>query len=274
LPVVRAPLIAALSALIGSVVFMDHGSVEAGPAALHPGDSVTLADLYGYLSPLPQPGDWVAVRNTGGGVASVVTTGFGEETVAGKPTLWIETRVDSQPVTGLGSMQAGDIAPPIVLKTYVGGDAFGPFGAQYNVIASVAGIGNRSFRLSDSTAAYPTLSSGPGPAPTYSLADGMPFARSAGTVIAVEPKDLVEGGATVHATHLVVSFQGASVAEGATVPQSIVEVWQSPDVPLGTVASRARYVGVDRQTALVAFGRGDYRSVITTSLDALRSKSP
>ncbi|HLJ84569.1 MAG TPA: hypothetical protein VKT51_10390 [Candidatus Eremiobacteraceae bacterium] len=266
----RAPLIAAL---IGSVAFATGGAASAGPAALHPGDSVTLADLYGFLSPLPQPGDWVSVRNTGGGVASVVTTGFGVEDVAGKPTLWIETRVDSQPVTGLGSMQSGDIAPPIVLKTYVGGDAFGPFGAQYDVIASVAGIGDRAFRLSDRTAGYPTLSTGQAPAPTFSLSDGTPFAQSAGTVISVEPKDLVAGGSTVHATHIVVAFQGNGVAEGATVPPSIVEVWQSPDVPLGTVASRARYSGIDRQTALVAFGRGGYRSEITTSLDALRAQN-
>jgi hypothetical protein len=270
---VRAPLIAVLSALTGLIASANGGAANAGPAALHPGDSVTLADLYGFLSPLPQPGDWITVRSTGGGVASVVTTGFGVETVAGKQTLWIETRVDSQPVSGLGSMQAGDIAQPIVLKTYVGGDAFGAFGAQYDVVASVAGIGDRSFRLSDRTAGYPTLSSGAAPAPTYSLADGMPFALSTGTVMAVEPKDLVIGGTTVHATHIVVSFQGVSVAEGATVPPSIVEVWQSPDVPLGTVASRARYLGIDRQTALVAFGRGDYRSEITTSLDALRSQS-
>ncbi len=269
----RAPLIAVLSALTGLIASANGGAANAGPAALHPGDSVTLADLYGFLSPLPQPGDWITVRSTGGGVASVVTTGFGVETVAGKQTLWIETRVDSQPVSGLGSMQAGDIAQPIVLKTYVGGDAFGAFGAQYDVVASVAGIGDRSFRLSDRTAGYPTLSSGAAPAPTYSLADGMPFALSTGTVMAVEPKDLVIGGTTVHATHIVVSFQGVSVAEGATVPPSIVEVWQSPDVPLGTVASRARYLGIDRQTALVAFGRGDYRSEITTSLDALRSQS-
>jgi hypothetical protein len=271
---VRAPQIAALSALIVSIVYADRGVVNAGPAALHPGDGVTLADLYGYLSPLPQPGDWVSVRSTGGGVASVVTTGFGVEEVAGKQTLWIETRVDSQPVSGLGSMQAGDIAPPIVLKTYVGGDAFGPFEAQYDVIASVAGIGDRSFRLSDRTAGYPTLSSGPSTAPTFSLADGTPFARSTGSVIAVEPKDLNVGGTSVHATHIVVSFQGVSVAEGATVPTSIVEVWQSPDVPLGTVASRTRSLGVDRQTTLVAYGRGDYRSEITTSLDALRAQSP
>ena len=269
----RAPLIAALSALIGSIACANGGAVSAGPGALHRGDSVSLADLYGYLSPLPQPGDWISVRNIGGDVSSVVTTGFGVEEVAGKQTLWIETRVDSQPVFGLGSMQAGDIAPPIVLKTYVSGDSFGPFGAQYDVIASIAGIGDRSFRLSDRTAGYPTLSSGPAPTPSFSLADGTPFAQSTGTVIAVEPKDLVIGNATVHATHIVVSFKGISVAEGATVPPSIVEVWQSPDVPLCTVASRARYLGVDRQTALVAFGRGNYRSEITTSLDALRSQS-
>jgi len=80
-------------------------------------------------------------------------------------------------------------------------------------------------------------------------------------------------GATVHATHIIVSFAGVSVAEGADVPPTTVEVWQSPDVPIGTVSSHARYLGVDRSTALIAFGRGDYRSLITTSLDELRAQA-
>lgn len=256
---------AAAAALVGG------SPAFAGPAALHTGDSVSLADLYGYLAPLPRPGDWVAIRNTGGGVSSVETIGFGAEDVAQVRTLWIETSVETQPVIGLGSMQAADIAPPVVLKTYVSGASFGPFGAQYDVIASVADIGDKSFRLSDRFAGYPTLSPGSQP-PTFSLADGVPFARSLGSVVAVEPKDMTAAAALVHATHVVVSFAGQEVAQGAVVPPTIVEVWQSPDVPLGMVASHAQYIGVDRRTELVAFGRGDYRSRISTTLDALRGQ--
>ena len=267
----RAALICAAAIALAAVpARVDIAS--AGPVALHTGDSVTLSDLYGYLAALPQPGDWVTVSNTGGGVSSVVTTGFGAEDVAGTRTLWIETSVKTLPVSGLGLMQSGDFAAPVILKTYVTGVAFGPFGAKYGVIASVASIGDKAFRLSDRFAGYPTRASG-SEAPTFSLADGTPFAQSAGAVEAVEPKDMEVAGAAIHATHIVVSFAGESVAQGAAVPPSVVEVWQSPDVPLGTVASHVRYIGVDRSTALVAFGRGDYRSLITTSLDELRAQA-
>jgi hypothetical protein len=271
-PFVRAGLIAAACAAavaISAEAFTEPREVSAAPVALHAGDSVSLADLYGYLAALPQPGDWVRVRTQAGGAVTTVTTGFGMESVGGKSTLWIETRVDAQTVSGAGVMTSTNPAPSVVSKTYVVGDAFGPFPATYEVIATVAAIGDKAFRMNDRASDF--IGVGPtSPPPTYSLADGLPFATRQGTVLIAEPKDMAVGQITVHATHLLVSFPSVSVA-GVSVPATLVDVWQSPDVPLGTVASSGAILGVSRSSTLAAFGRGDYRSAIGIGLDALRA---
>jgi hypothetical protein len=271
-PLVRARLNAAACAAILTILIeaiAESRAASAAPNALHAGDSVSLADLYGYLAALPQPGDWTRVRTQAGGAVTTVTTGFGVESVGGKRTLWIETRVDAQTVSGGGVMTSVNPAPSIVSKTYVVGDTFGPFPSSYEVIATVAAIGDKAFRMNDRASDFVGI--GPtSPAPTYSLADGLPFASRQGTVLIAEPKDMTVGQASVHATHLLVSFPSVAVA-GVSVPSTIIDVWQSPDVPLGTVATSGAVFGVSRSTTLAAFGRGDYRSAIGISLDTLRA---
>ncbi|HEY5094196.1 MAG TPA: hypothetical protein VII69_03660 [Candidatus Eremiobacteraceae bacterium] len=264
---------AALAALLAlsTEAFVAACPASAAPNALHPGDNVSLADLYGYLSALPQPGDWVRVRVQGGGAITSVTTGFGAESVGGKRTLWIETRVEAQSVSGGVVMTSTNAAPPVISKTYIVGDAFGPFGSSYQVIATVAAIGDKAFRMNDRAA--DSLGVAPaGPPSTFSLTDGLPFAARLGTVLVIEPKDMNVGGMPVHATHLVVSFPSVSAA-GVAVPSTLIEVWQSPDVPLGTVASSGTMLGVTLSTTLAAFGRGDYRSAIGVGLDTLRNQT-
>lgn len=262
---------AALAALLSTGALFAASQASAAPNALHPGDSVSLADLYGYLSALPQPGDWVRVRVQGGGAITSVTTGFGAESVGGKRTLWIETRVEAQSVSGGVVMTSTNAAPPVISKTYVVGDAFGPFGSSYQVIATVAAIGDKAFRMNDRAA--DSLGVAPaGPPPTFSLTDGLPFAGRLGAVLVIEPKDMKVGGAMVHATHLVVSFPSVTAA-GVAVPSTLIEVWQSPDVPLGTVASSGTMLGVTLSSTLAAFGRGDYRSAIGVGLDTLRNQT-
>jgi hypothetical protein len=264
---------AALAALfaLSTAAFVAACPASAAPNALHPGDNVSLADLYGYLSALPQPGDWVRVRVQGGGAITSVTTGFGAESVGGKRTLWIETRVEAQSVSGGVVMTSTNAAPPVISKTYIVGDSFGPFGSSYQVIATVAAIGDKAFRMNDRAA--DSLGVAPaGPPSTFSLTDGLPFAARLGTVIVIEPKDMTVGGMLVHATHLVVSFPSVSAA-GVAVPATLIEVWQSPDVPLGTVASSGTMLGVTLSTTLAAFGRGDYRSAIGVGLDTLRNQT-
>jgi hypothetical protein len=266
----RGAAIAALFALSTGLVF-DARPACAAPNALHPGDSVSLADLYGYLSALPQPGDWVRVRVQGGGAITSVTTGFGVESVGGTRTLWIETRVEAQSVSGGVVMTSTNAAPPVISKTYVVGNSFGPFGSSYEVIATVAAIGDKAFRMNDRAA--DSLGVAPaGPPSTFSLTDGLPFAGRQGTVLVIEPKDMNVGGTVVHATHLVVSFPSVSAA-GVAVPSTLIEVWQSPDVPLGTVASKGSMLGVTLSSTLAAFGRGDYRSAIGVGLDTLRNQT-
>jgi hypothetical protein len=269
---VRARLSAAACAAILAVyaeAFDEPRAASAAPVALHAGDSVSLADVYGYLAALPQPGDWIQVRTQAGGAVTTVTTGFGAESVGGRRTLWIETRVDAQTVSGGGVMTSTNPAPSVVSKTYVVGDSFGPFPSSYEVIATVAAIGDKAFRMNDRASDF--VGVGPtSPPPTYSLADGLPFATRLGTVLIVEPKDMSVGQVPVHATHLLVSFASVSVA-GVSVPATLIDVWQSPDVPLGTIASSGAILGVSRSTTLAAFGRGDYRSAIGIGLNALRA---
>jgi hypothetical protein len=269
-PLVRARLISAACAAMLTIVaeIAESRAASAAPVALHAGDNVSLADLYGYLAALPQPGDWVRIRTQAGGAVTTVTTGFGVESGAGKPTLWIETRVDAETVSGGGVMTSTNPAPSVVSKTYVAGDAFGPFPSSYEVIATVAAIGDKAFRMNDRASDFVGIGPTNAP-PTYSLADGLPFATRQGTVLIAEPKDMTVGQFSVHATHLAVSFPSVSVA-GVSVPSTLIDVWQSPDVPLGTVASSGAILGVSRSSTLAAFGRGDYRSAIGISLDALR----
>jgi hypothetical protein len=210
------------------------------------------------------------VQTQAGGAVTTITTGFGAESVGGSRTLWIETRVDSQTVSGGGVMTSANPAPPVISKTYIVGDSFGPYSSSYQVIATVAAIGDKAFRMNDRTA--DSLGVAPsGPPPTYSLADGLPFATRQGTVLIAEPKDMTVSGVSVHATHVVVSFPSVTVA-GVNVPSTLIDVWQSPDVPLGTVASSGAILGVSRSSSLSAFGRGNYRSAIGIGLDALRGQ--
>jgi hypothetical protein len=271
-PIVRARVNAAAAAVLLAVLTEAMCPIRAAadpPVALHVGDSVALADVYGYLAALPQPGDWVRIRTQAGGAVTSVTTGFGAESVGGQRTLWIETRVDAQMVSGGGVMTSANPAPPVVSKTYIVGDSFGPFSANYQVVATVAAIGDKAFRMNDRAADVPGVGVS-GPPPTYSLADGLPFPTRLGTVLITEPKDMTVGSVTVHATHLEVSFPSVSVA-GVSVPSARIDVWQSPDVPLGTVASSGAILNVSRSSALDAFGRGSYRSAIGVSLDVLRA---
>jgi hypothetical protein len=271
---VRAALkAAALSALLTATTMcaVAPSAASAAPNALHIGDAVTLADLYGYLSALPQPRDWVRVRSTTGDVATIVTTGFGAERVGGIRTLWIETRVDTQTVSGGNVMTSSFSSPPVISKTYIVGDAFGPFGTTYQVVATVAAIGDKAFRMNDRSTASPSLAP-MGPPASFSLADGLPFPTRSGIVLVTEPKDMTAAGVAIHATHLVVSFPSVSAA-GVGVPATVVEVWQSPDVPLGTVLSSGSMLGVSRANALIAWGHGDYRSAIAISLDDLRGRT-
>src|SRR4029077_3514441 len=115
-------------------------------------------------------------------VATIVTTGFGVETVGGNRTLWIETRVDTQTVSGGNVMTSAYSSPPVISKTFVVGDAFGAFGTTYQVIATIAAIGDKAFRMNDRSTAAPALAP-LGPPASFSLADGIPFPGRSGVVL-------------------------------------------------------------------------------------------
>jgi hypothetical protein len=93
-----------------------------------------------------------------------------------------------------------------------------------------------------------------------------------GTVRRVEAVDIRVGSVVAHATHVVASFPSAPLPVGGVATGYTLEVWQSPDVPVGTVAianpgSRAV------RWRLIAFGRGNYRSYFSETLNRIRAAS-
>jgi hypothetical protein len=232
------------------------------PVALHPGDAITDRQLFAYLSYPARPGDWVRYRVVFADRTAVdKTIGFGSEFVSGKPTLFIETHVRAEAVSGLPPGSAVGIGTEAVLKTFVAGTMFGDLSHPYPVITSVLKVGGFEYEVS------------PGTNESYSALSGAEYsAIRTGTVRSVNAIDLRVGRQTIHATHVVADFQAAPLPVGGVITALTLEVWQSPEAPLGTVAiSSAGSRTVDWR--MVAYGRGDYRSLFVRTLDEIRAAS-
>ena len=232
------------------------------PPALHPGDAITDDQLYAYLAYPVSPGDWVRYRVVFADRSTIVkTVGFGSESVGGTRTLFIETHVSAQPVTGLPPGSTIGVGTEAVLKTYVSGASFGDLAHAYAVVTSALKVGSFEYEVQ------------PGAGETYSaLAGAASAAARAGTIKSVRAVDMRVGRQTLHATHVVASFPSAPLPLGGVALAFTLDVWQSPEAPLGTVAiasEGARTV----QWRLVAFGRGDYKSLFSKTLDQIRRSS-
>jgi hypothetical protein len=232
------------------------------PVALHAGDSISDRQLFAYLSYPVASGDWVRYRVafTDGSTVDK-TVGFASERVQGTPTLFIETHVHALPVSGLPAETTVGIGTDAVLKTYVIGSTLGDLARTYRVLTSALKVSSFEYEVSaGNSATYSILTGAVDTSPRY------------GRLHSIDAVDMRIGRTVVHATRLVAEFPSRSLPAGGVDLPITMEVWQSPDVPLGTVAIKAgggRYI----DWRLVAFGRGGYRSMFSKTLDQIRSAS-
>lgn len=231
------------------------------PVALHAGASISDRQLFAYLAYPVSPGDWVRYRvEFADGSTVDKTVGFGSERIAGTPTLFIETHVRALAVSGLPPGSTAGVGTDAVLKTYVAADAFGDLARAYAVVTSALKVSGFEYEVpSGGSATYSVLTGAVDASPRY------------GRLRAINAVDMRVGRTTVHATHLVASFPASALPVGGIDLPLTIEVWQSPDVPLGTVAIKAGG-GPSVDWRLVAFGRG-YRSMFSKSLDQIRAAS-
>jgi hypothetical protein len=254
----RALLLRSAAALSAAASIAVAGA--GAPVALHAGDKTTDREIFAYLCIAPHPGDWVAYRVTFAGNETVVKTiGFGSEAVGGTQTLFIETHVHAFAVTGLATVPTTGIGTDAVLKTYVDADSFGDMAHVYHVLTSAIKVGGLEYEVP------------PGVGTTYSALAGSAAAPvRPGVVQSVTPIDLRIGGVAVHASRVDATFPAAPLPLGGTAAAYAISVWQTPDVPLGTVA----IVSGDQPPVrwrMIAFGRGDFRSAFARSLDQIRA---
>ena len=237
-------------------------SLGAGaPVAVHPGDTITDRQLFAYLA-FPSSNGWVRYRVRFADKSTVEkTVGFGSETLAGKTTAFIETHVSAQGVTGLVGPSPIPIGTDAVLKTYVDAVSVGDISQTYRVISSALKVGGFEYEVT------------PGQGQTFSILTGaQQDAPRQGKVRSVDAVDLRVAGRVVHCTHIVAAFRAAPLPLGGTQAPYTLELWQSPDVPLGTVAIVSDG-GRSIDWRLVAFGRSGYKSLFVKTLDQIRRAS-
>lgn len=226
------------------------------------GDSISDRQLFACLSYPVASGDWVRYRVVFADGSTVEkTVGFASERVAGTPTLFIETHVRAQPVSGLPAETTVGIGTDAVLKTYVIGSTLGDLARTYRVLTSALKVSSFEYEVS------------PGNNATYSILTGaVDSSPRYGRLRSIAAVDMRVGRTVVHATHLVAEFPLRSLPAGGVDLPITMDVWQSPDVPLGTVAIKSgggRYI----DWRLVAYGHGGYRSMFSKTLDQIRGAS-
>ena len=218
--------------------------------------------MFAYLSYPPSPGDWVRYHvDFPDGSSVEKTIGFGVEAVGSVPTLYVETHVSATAVSGLPAESTIGIGTDAVLKEYVAGSTFDDLAHAYAVETSAVKVGQLEYEVT------------PGSDATYSLLTGaVDEPARMGELRSVSAADIRVGGAVVHATHLIADFPASGQTSTIMSAPLTLEIWQSPDAPLGTIAIKAGgglFVG----WRMVAFGRSDYATLFSKSLDAIRKSA-
>jgi len=233
------------------------------------GSSITQSELFAYLFTAPQPRDWLRYRITSAGDTMIMkTVGFGQAQVHNDVQAYIEITAASQPILRSPTMQSTNVGGMVVWKMFVDARDFVDPQRTYSITSSAFKIGDGIFRLRNaSMLGVPTQRV---PLQTLLWSGLVPIDDSRqGTVSKNQPQDLSVQGQIIHCVDVAVDFPESALPGGGRFPAERIEAWQSPDVPLGTVKVRTIVLDETYDANLVAFGRGDYRSIINQSLDVL-----
>ncbi|MBC5824538.1 MAG: hypothetical protein GIW99_05060 [Candidatus Eremiobacteraeota bacterium] len=228
-------------------------------AAVHVGDRLTQSEALDYLFSPPSSGDWAHYRLTVDGKAVLEKmVGFGSERLGDKDVLYVETSLKTPSIIDLPVPSSRDVAADTIDKTYVDAPAFGDLALTYKTVGVLEKVG-------DSVYDVPVLI-------PFSLLSELPFEDlRPGTVFAVDPQVMTVGAKTVQAVHIELSFPGDAVPGGVRLAPFVLQLWQSPDVPLATTQLQASLDGHVYQLTLTDYGRGTYRTAISERLGGIHS---
>lgn len=231
---------------------------------LRVGDEITQTALLGYLAQTPRPGDWARHRISFGDVRIDQTVGFGSETIDDQPRPFIEISAARSGVAWAPVPLGWHVGGASIAKTYLDADAFAAADAQYQALATVLLIGDSAYRIDYRRAQPPQVLANAPPSRLTLVAPLLVGDLLTGRILEIAKQDLTVKGRSMRVARVTALFGSAL---GGALPQTLLRVWQSPDVPLGTIAVRADTSGRELRIDLVDFGHRDYVSRIKQALN-------
>ncbi len=253
--------------LLAAVVWLvAPGWVPASAMRVQPtiGERVTQADVFGYLFAAPGSGDWLSYRfSHDGRLVLTKSVGFGSDGAGPAMRAYFETKTQLQSLAGSPVHSFAVAGGSLVAKMYVDAADFSDVSRRYSVVTGAVRVGDATFRLDparqDGAAVLDV------PLQTLLLSGALPLPdQRLGTVVDVSPEDTSVEGRVVHCVHVTVDFPPSQTPGSTTLPAARLDAWQSPDVPLGTVAWKTTLAGDVFDARLVAFGRASYRPMISS----------
>jgi hypothetical protein len=189
--------------------------------------------------------------------------GFGSDRMGAASEAYFETTTQLQSLTGSPVHSFAVAGGTVVAKLYVNAADFSDPARRYSVVAGSVRIGDATFTLDPKS--HDAVSALDVPLQTLLLSGALPLPdERPGTVVGAAAEDVNVQGRPVHCVHVTVDFSPSRTSGATDLPALRLEAWQSPDVPLGTVAWKTS-VGSDVFDArLVAFGRATYRPTISS----------
>lgn len=231
---------------------------------LRVGDEITQTALLGYLAQTPRSGDWARHQISFGAVRIDQTVGFGSETIDDRPRPFIEISAARHGVAWTPVPLSWHAGGASIAKTYLDADAFAAPDAHYRALATVLEIGDSAYRIDYRHAQPPQVLANAPPSRLTLVAPLLTGDLLTGRILEIAEQELTVNGRSMRVTRITALFGSAL---GGALPQTLLRVWQSPDVPLGTVAVRAEVSGRELRIDLVDFGHGAYVSRIKQALN-------
>jgi hypothetical protein len=228
------------------------------------GERITQTDVFGYLFTAPSNGDWLSYRfSHDGRLVLTKSVGFGSDGSGPATMAYFETKTQMESLTGSPVHSFAVAGGSLVAKMYVDAADFSDVSRRYSVVAGAVRVGDATFTLDparqDGAAVLDV------PLQTLLLSGALPLPDDRlGTVVDVSPEDTSVEGRVVHCVHVTVDFPPSQTPGSTSLPAARLDAWQSPDVPLGTVAWKTTLAGDVFDARLVAFGRASYEPVISS----------